>query len=161
MSVLDNLLGGNAAGLINRVLGAAQTAQANTGVNTSQVLQSLVSLIEHPSTGGLSGLLQTLEAAGLGREVSSWVSTGANLPVSADQVRSALGDSRLQEIAARLGNPREAREVAEACAANLIAVLIPCQRVVKKDGSLSCYRWGFKRKRELLARERNAALEPT
>jgi AraC family transcriptional regulator, regulatory protein of adaptative response / methylated-DNA-[protein]-cysteine methyltransferase len=64
------------------------------------------------------------------------------------------------EIAARLGNPREAREVAEACAANPIAVLTPCHRVVKKDGSLSGYRWGFKRKRELLARERNAALQP-
>jgi AraC family transcriptional regulator of adaptative response/methylated-DNA-[protein]-cysteine methyltransferase len=59
-------------------------------------------------------------------------------------------------IAARLGAPREAREVAEACAANPIAILIPCHRVVKKDGSLSGYRWGFKRKRELLARERNA-----
>jgi AraC family transcriptional regulator, regulatory protein of adaptative response / methylated-DNA-[protein]-cysteine methyltransferase len=65
------------------------------------------------------------------------------------------------EIAATLGTPREAREVAEACAANPIAVLIPCHRVVKKDGSLSGYRWGFKRKRELLARERNtAALQP-
>ena len=105
MSLLDNLLGGNAAGLINRVLGAAQTAQANTGVNTSQVLQSIVGLVEHPSMGGLSGLLQTFEAAGLGREVSSWVGTGANLPVSADQVRSALGDSRVQEIATRLGIP--------------------------------------------------------
>jgi len=105
MSLLDNLLGGNAAGLINRVLGAAQTAQANTGVNTNQVLQSLVSLIEHPATGGLSGLLQSFESAGLGREVSSWVSTGANLPVSADQVRTALGDPRLQEIATRLGIP--------------------------------------------------------
>ena len=61
------------------------------------------------------------------------------------------------DIAARLGAPREAREVAEACAANPIAILIPCHRVVKKDGSLSGYRWGFKRKRELLARERNAA----
>jgi AraC family transcriptional regulator, regulatory protein of adaptative response / methylated-DNA-[protein]-cysteine methyltransferase len=60
------------------------------------------------------------------------------------------------DIAQRLGTPRDAREVAEACAANPIAILIPCHRVVKKDGSLSGYRWGFKRKRELLARERNA-----
>jgi uncharacterized protein YidB (DUF937 family) len=103
MSLLDNLLGSNAAGLVNRVLGAAQTAQANTGVDTRQILQSLVNLIEHPSTGGLSGLLQTFESVGLGREVGSWVGTGANLPISADQVRSALGDSRLQEIATRLG----------------------------------------------------------
>ena len=62
------------------------------------------------------------------------------------------------DIAAKLGAPREAREVAEACAANAIAILIPCHRVVKKDGSLSGYRWGFTRKRTLLARERNASV---
>lgn len=60
------------------------------------------------------------------------------------------------DIAAKLGNPREAREVAEACAANTIAILIPCHRVVKKDGSLSGYRWGFQRKRALLSREQKA-----
>jgi len=46
---------------------------------------------------------------------------------------------------------------AEACAANAIAILIPCHRIVKKDGSLSGYRWGFRRKRTLIAREREAA----
>jgi len=61
------------------------------------------------------------------------------------------------EIATRLGTPREAREVAEACPANAIAILIPCHRIVKKDGSLSGYRWGFRRKRTLIAREREAA----
>lgn len=57
------------------------------------------------------------------------------------------------EIAARLGSPRAAREVAEACAANILAIAVPCHRVVKKDGSISGYRWGFARKRTLLARE--------
>lgn len=56
-------------------------------------------------------------------------------------------------IAALLGTPKLAREVAEACAANMLAVVVPCHRVVKKDGSISGYRWGFRRKRELLARE--------
>jgi AraC family transcriptional regulator of adaptative response/methylated-DNA-[protein]-cysteine methyltransferase len=60
------------------------------------------------------------------------------------------------DIAARLGAPRDSREVAEACAANAIALLVPCHRVVKKDGSLSGYRWGFERKRALLAREGKA-----
>ena len=57
------------------------------------------------------------------------------------------------EIAARLGSPREAREVAEACAANVVAIAVPCHRVVKKDGSISGYRWGVARKRALLERE--------
>jgi AraC family transcriptional regulator, regulatory protein of adaptative response / methylated-DNA-[protein]-cysteine methyltransferase len=58
-------------------------------------------------------------------------------------------------LAARLGT-RDAREVTEAIARNPIAVLVPCHRVVKKDGSISGYRWGVKRKRELLAREQRA-----
>ncbi|MDP1963218.1 MAG: methylated-DNA--[protein]-cysteine S-methyltransferase [Reyranella sp.] len=62
------------------------------------------------------------------------------------------------EIAARLGSPRGAREVAEACAANILAIAVPCHRVVKKDGSISGYRWGFARKRTLLAREHRAHL---
>jgi len=56
-------------------------------------------------------------------------------------------------LAAKLGT-RDARGVTEAVAANAIAILVPCHRVVKKNGSLSGYRWGFKRKRALLARER-------
>ncbi len=60
------------------------------------------------------------------------------------------------DIAARLGLPGMAREVGQACAANTIAVLVPCHRVVKKDGSLSGYRWGVPRKRALLEQEARA-----
>ena len=61
-------------------------------------------------------------------------------------------------IAARLGAPRLAREVGEACAANPLAVVVPCHRVVKKDGSIAGYRWGTRRKRALLEREHKAML---
>jgi AraC family transcriptional regulator of adaptative response/methylated-DNA-[protein]-cysteine methyltransferase len=57
------------------------------------------------------------------------------------------------EIAARIGAPRSARAVARACAANPLAVAIPCHRVVRNDGRLSGYRWGVQRKRTLLLRE--------
>jgi AraC family transcriptional regulator, regulatory protein of adaptative response / methylated-DNA-[protein]-cysteine methyltransferase len=60
-------------------------------------------------------------------------------------------------IAAEVGTPRDARDVTGAIANNTIAILIPCHRVVKKDGSLSGYRWGAKRKRALLAREQHQA----
>jgi AraC family transcriptional regulator, regulatory protein of adaptative response / methylated-DNA-[protein]-cysteine methyltransferase len=59
-----------------------------------------------------------------------------------------------REIAARIGNPRAARAVAGACAANRIAVAIPCHRVVRGDGEPGGYRWGVDRKRELLRREK-------
>lgn len=57
------------------------------------------------------------------------------------------------ELAQRIGQPAAVRAVASACAANTIAVLIPCHRVVRTDGSLSGYRWGVERKKALLQRE--------
>jgi AraC family transcriptional regulator, regulatory protein of adaptative response / methylated-DNA-[protein]-cysteine methyltransferase len=56
-------------------------------------------------------------------------------------------------IARRIGSPAAVRAVAGACAANPIAVAIPCHRVVKSDGGISGYRWGVVRKRQLLQRE--------
>jgi AraC family transcriptional regulator of adaptative response/methylated-DNA-[protein]-cysteine methyltransferase len=60
------------------------------------------------------------------------------------------------EIARRIGSPHAVRAVAGACAANMLAVAIPCHRVVRNDGELSGYRWGVPRKRALLDREARA-----
>ncbi len=57
------------------------------------------------------------------------------------------------EIAKALPLPATAQEVGAACAANVLAVAIPCHRVVKADGSISGYRWGVWRKRKLIDRE--------
>ena len=59
------------------------------------------------------------------------------------------------EIARLIGAPKSARAVATACAANSLAVAIPCHRVVRNDGALSGYRWGITRKRALLEREKS------
>jgi AraC family transcriptional regulator of adaptative response/methylated-DNA-[protein]-cysteine methyltransferase len=58
-------------------------------------------------------------------------------------------------VAGRLGSPRAARAVAGACAANALAIAIPCHRVVAAKGGLGGYRWGVQRKQELLDREQN------
>lgn len=57
------------------------------------------------------------------------------------------------DIATRIGAPQAARAVAQACAANPLAVAIPCHRIVRRDGGVSGYRWGEARKRALLSRE--------
>ena len=63
------------------------------------------------------------------------------------------------EVAVALGQPKAARAVARACASNVVAVLIPCHRVIRGTGALGGYRWGLDRKRALLDRE--LALERT
>lgn len=61
------------------------------------------------------------------------------------------------EVAARIGNPKAVRAVARACAANTLAVVIPCHRVVTTEGKVTGYRWGVERKRALLEREAASA----
>lgn len=58
------------------------------------------------------------------------------------------------QIAERIGSPSSIRAVASACAANPLAVAVPCHRVIRADGTLAGYRWGLDRKRALLRRER-------
>lgn len=65
--------------------------------------------------------------------------------------------STYTEIAAALGQPKAVRAVAAACAANKLALLVPCHRIIGKSGDLTGYRWGVERKRQLLAAEQSTA----
>ncbi len=61
------------------------------------------------------------------------------------------------EVAEAIGNPTAVRAVAHACATNPVSIVIPCHRVVRRDGSLAGYRWGLHHKERLLAREQEVA----
>ena len=68
--------------------------------------------------------------------------------------RIPVGETRsYAQVAKKIGRPKAVRAVANACASNSVAVVVPCHRVVQKNGSLSGYRWGVKRKAALLERE--------
>ncbi|HEY0100662.1 MAG TPA: bifunctional DNA-binding transcriptional regulator/O6-methylguanine-DNA methyltransferase Ada [Pyrinomonadaceae bacterium] len=76
--------------------------------------------------------------------------------------RIPFGSTRsYREVAESLGQPTAVRAVAGACAANPVALVTPCHRVVREDGSLSGYRWGTERKAKLLAQEQTLASKRT
>jgi len=104
------------------------------------VLAKVVKLIDSPDVG----LDVALDTRGTDFQQRVWRAL-REIPVGAT--------ASYTDIASRVGAPRSVRAVAQACAANSIAVAIPCHRVVRSDGSLSGYRWGVERKRALLARE--------
>ena len=66
-----------------------------------------------------------------------------------------FGETRTyREVAAAIGRPTATRAVARACATNPVALLIPCHRVIRTDGSMGGFRWGIPRKEKLLQQER-------
>jgi AraC family transcriptional regulator of adaptative response/methylated-DNA-[protein]-cysteine methyltransferase len=68
-----------------------------------------------------------------------------------------FGETRTySEVANAIGSPKSARAVANACASNRVALVVPCHRVVRLGGELGGYRWGVERKRRLLEKERSA-----
>jgi uncharacterized protein YidB (DUF937 family) len=87
----------------------AETAGAEGAQSPSHdphvMLDSVVGLINQH--GGLSGLVEKLKASGLGDAVASWVGTGENRPVSANQLQSAVGADAVAQIAAKLGTTKE------------------------------------------------------
>ena len=65
------------------------------------MLGDLLKLVNNPQSGGLAGLIEKFNEKGLGDLMSSWISTGKNLPISADQIKNALGSDTIKDLAAK------------------------------------------------------------
>lgn len=86
------------------IAGALQGMNAGQGTAASPMLQVVGALLSNGGPhGGLAGLMQQFQQAGLGQQAGSWVSTGANLPISADQLSKVFGNSQLQQMASSAG----------------------------------------------------------
>ena len=90
-------------GLLDQVVGAVGAMSGQQGEGGNALLNSVLQLVNNPQTGGLSGLVQSFENGGMGEIVKSWVSTGQNLPISAEQIQSVLGNGQLQSLAGQVG----------------------------------------------------------
>jgi uncharacterized protein YidB (DUF937 family) len=95
-------------GLLDSVLSTA-LGQLGGQQGANPLIQMAGSLLSNNSpVGGLPGLVQQFEQAGMGHVVQSWISNGANLPVSADQLTQVLGSGPMQQMAQSLGmNPQQ------------------------------------------------------
>jgi uncharacterized protein YidB (DUF937 family) len=92
MGVFDNLVSGVARSIL-------------TGLETQALPAVLARVLGNTDLGSIGGLLQALQQGGLDRQVASWLGSGGNLPISVDQLRGALGDARIRQMAAAAGLP--------------------------------------------------------
>jgi AraC family transcriptional regulator of adaptative response/methylated-DNA-[protein]-cysteine methyltransferase len=118
--------------------------EAGLGLLIKQVLAQIT---EHPTSRALS---LDVRATAFQRRV--WE---ALQQIPRGQTRS------YSQIAESIGQPSAVRAVARACSQNPVAVVVPCHRVVGKDGAITGYRWGIQRKQKLLALEIKSGLQST
>jgi uncharacterized protein YidB (DUF937 family) len=91
MSLFDSI----ARGVVDQMM-------SGSGTNNN-LLGAAAKLVNSSDIGGLSGLMQLFTKQGQGDAITSWISTGKNLPISPDAIQKVLGDSRIQELAGSLG----------------------------------------------------------
>jgi AraC family transcriptional regulator of adaptative response/methylated-DNA-[protein]-cysteine methyltransferase len=137
-------LGDDAEALVAQLKSRFRKADiAPAGADFSQTLAKVIALIEAP--GAPHAL--PLDVRGAAFQERVWQALTRIPPGST---------ASYSQVAKAIGAPAAARAVARACASNVMAVAIPCHRVVRADGALSGYRWGPERKQAILAREKQA-----
>ena len=90
--------------IFGSILGSALRGLAGQG-GTGALSDILSQVVGKTDLGSIGGLLQQLQRSGLGAQVASWLGNGENLPISVDQLKSALGDQHLRQLATQLGLP--------------------------------------------------------
>jgi uncharacterized protein YidB (DUF937 family) len=97
MGLFDSIAGQVAQQAAAALSGGAQSADGNN------MMQMLTGLLNNPELGGISGLVSAFQKNGLGDTVASWISNNTNLPISAEQIQSVLGQGPLQDLASKMG----------------------------------------------------------
>ncbi len=90
-------------GLLDEIVGKITGLMGHGEGEQSGLLEGVMQLLGNKETGGLGGLVQSFQENGLGGIISSWIGTGENQPISADQIQQVLGNETIQNIAAKAG----------------------------------------------------------
>ena len=119
-------------GLLDDLLGKV-TGQAGGGAE-AQLLSAVTGMLGNQSSGGLTGLVDQFTKGGLGDVVSSWVGTGKNLPISAEQISKVLGSSQLGDLAKQAGvSPEKASSMLASVLPGLVDSLTPNGKLPEGD----------------------------
>jgi uncharacterized protein YidB (DUF937 family) len=90
-------------GLLDGLLGNVVSSIAGKDPEHAGLVNTVLGMVTNSETGGIGGILSSFQSAGLGHLVQSWISTGANLPVSAQQLEQVLGTGKIAELAKGAG----------------------------------------------------------
>ena len=94
-------------GLFDDLASKASSLFDGEGGEQSGLAGGIMEMLTNKESAGLSGLVQSFQEKGLGDIISSWIGTGANLPISAEQIKAGLGSDMIQNLAAKAGTSQE------------------------------------------------------
>jgi uncharacterized protein YidB (DUF937 family) len=95
-------------GILDSILGAVTGKSSGGGSGMEQLLMNaVIGMVTNKQSGGLNGLVDMFSKSGLSDIVSSWVSTGQNLPISGDQITKVLGNQQVSQLASKAGVPMD------------------------------------------------------
>ena len=124
-------------GLIGDILGSISGGNTATGGTEGQIMSAVAGMLSDKQSGGLAGLVTTFQKNGLGDVVSSWISTGKNLPISADQIQRVFGNQQVSQIAQKVGiEPEKVTATLASVLPGLVDKLTPNGKLPTEDALL-------------------------
>lgn len=100
----------------------------------AQIMSAVAGMLSDKQSGGLAGLVTNFQKNGLGDVVSSWIGTGKNLPISADQIQKVLGNQQVSQLAQRVGiNPEKVTTTLASVLPGLVDKLTPNGKLPSED----------------------------
>ena len=113
-------------GLLDEVLSMAGSAGSGQQPQHASALTAIIGYVNSPQVGGIAGLQKMFQQGGLGGVFSSWVSSGQNMPISADQLQGVLHSGAFQEVAQKAGiNPDQLSGMMSSLLPHLVDKLSP------------------------------------
>ena len=121
-------------GLFGDILGTLSGGSATPGGTEGQIMSAVAGMLSDKQSGGLAGLVTNFQKNGLGDVVSSWIGTGKNLPISADQIQRVFGNQQVSQIAQKVGiEPEKVTTTLASVLPGLVDKLTPNGKLPSED----------------------------